>query len=219
MRSTTAPIKLKSRKRIDRLHEALAQYLAQLSAQSANQPMNSDLEQVLGAKMNALSPQDLERMLDQMRDMSAAGARDAARNELAQLQQMLENLRTDRPQLSAEQQQALKKITALRDLTRKQHELLDKTFTQAQDGKADNNSQLSMQQEDIRQGVHSLLDNGFQRRCDRRSRSKRTGHEERERRSRPATRPIRRPSIKTTRWPPCRKPSTRCRIIYAHPCS
>jgi hypothetical protein len=118
--------------------------------------MNNDLEQALGEHTNALTPQDLERMLDQMRDLSASGARDDARNELAKLQQLLENLRTDHPQLTDAQKEAVKRITGLRALAQKQRQLLEDTFRQAQGGTADN-KKLAMQQEDLRNGLHSLM--------------------------------------------------------------
>lgn len=146
--------------RIDRLHEALSQYLAQLSAQTSVQPpMNDELEQVLGQRTNVLTPRDLERMLEQMRDLSAAGDRDAAREELAKVQQLLENMHTGRPQLTADQKEALKRIAALRDLSKKEQQLLDKTFSQSQDGKSDGR-QLAMEQEDLRRALRSLIDGG-----------------------------------------------------------
>jgi hypothetical protein len=119
--------------------------------------MNNDLEQALGERTNALTPQDLDRMLEQMRDLSASGARDAARGELAKLQQLLENLRTDRPQLTDAQKDALKRITALRTLSQKQRQLLDETFRQALEGKAEN-AKLALHQEDLRSALRSLME-------------------------------------------------------------
>ena len=149
--------KAEIQQRIDRLHDALAQYIAQLSQQaSMHQPANDDLNQALGDRTNALTPQDLERMLEHMRDLSASGARDEARNELAKLQQLLESLNTDQPQLTGQQKEAIKKITALRALAQKQRQLLEDTFRQAQDGKSDN-KKLALQQEDLRKGLHSLM--------------------------------------------------------------
>src|SRR5277367_3533637 len=106
--------------------------------------LNDELEQALGEKTNMLTPQDLDRMLEQMRDLSASGERDAARQELAKLQQTLENLHTEHPQLTAAQKNTLKRIAELRDVSRKQRQLLDETFHQAQDGQGDNH-QLAMQ--------------------------------------------------------------------------
>jgi uncharacterized protein (TIGR02302 family) len=143
--------------KIDRLHQALAQYLAQLSAQAGPSQPASDLEQALGEHTNMITPEDLDRMLEQMRDLSASGARDQARNELARLQQLLENLRTDHPQLTADQQKALKRIAALRELSQKQRQLLDETFREAQDGKS-NDAKLAVQQEDLHRALRSLME-------------------------------------------------------------
>jgi len=149
-------------KMIDRLHVALAQYLAQLSARAAAQPSLADeLRQALGERTNMLTPQDLDRMLEQMRNLSAAGERNAAREELAKLQQMLENLQTGQPQMTAEQQGTLKRIATLRNLSRHQQQLLDKTFRQAQgNGKTPEAHQLALQQEDLRHVLHDLIGGG-----------------------------------------------------------
>ncbi|MGE3624148.1 MAG: DUF4175 domain-containing protein [Bdellovibrionales bacterium] len=142
---------------IDKLHQALGRYMAQLSAQADSRtPMANELERALGDRTNTLTPQDLERMLEQMRDMSASGARDAARGELARLQQLLENLRTGRPQLTDTQKQNLKRLAELRELAKKQQQLLDETFRQAHD-KAEGND-LAMRQEDLRRALRSLMD-------------------------------------------------------------
>ena len=120
---------------IGRLHQALAQYLAELSTRLAGQPsappMPTDLTGLSGAggtRTNVITPDDLNRMLEHMRDLSATGARDAARQELSQLQQMMENLTTAPPPPSAAQQQALAALQALRQLTQEQQALLDQTF-------------------------------------------------------------------------------------------
>lgn len=123
---------------IDRLHQALAQYLAQLSTRVAAHPDPAhDLNQVLGSRTNALTPQDLEKMLQDMKGLSASGSRDEARQELSKLQQILENLQTQPSQLSQEQLADLAALKALKELTHDQQELLDKTFQKAQNGEKD----------------------------------------------------------------------------------
>ena len=120
---------------IDRLHEALAQYLSSLSTRMAAKPGPvEDLSQFMGPSTNMLTPQDLERMLDRMRNLSASGARGAALQELAQLQQTLESLRTGQPQLNEGQRQALAQLKALHELTHDQQNLIDRTFQSARDG-------------------------------------------------------------------------------------
>ena len=55
----------------------------------ANMPPNAD------TKM--LRSQDLQRMLDQIENLAKTGARDAARQLLSELQNMLENLQAGQP--------------------------------------------------------------------------------------------------------------------------
>jgi uncharacterized protein (TIGR02302 family) len=121
---------------IDRLHQALAQYLAELSTRVASRPAQAeDLGQILGSRTNVLTPGDLERMLDEMKSLSASGARGEAREELSRLRQILENMQTRHPELSEEQKATLERLKALRALAHDQQELLDATFQNAQNGK------------------------------------------------------------------------------------
>ena len=144
---------------IDRLHDALSQYLAQLSAQAAAKPASiEDLNQALGARTNMLTPEDLDRMLQQMRDLSASGDHDAAREELAQMQQMLESMRTDNPQLTAEQKEMLGRLMALRELSKKQQQLLDQTFQNQSD--ATQSRKLAVEQENLRNALRTLMTTG-----------------------------------------------------------
>lgn len=147
---------------IDRLHQALAQYLQQLATQLAQQPaQSSELQQVLGKQMNMITPQDLGRMLEQLRTLSATGSRDEARQELSKLQQLLENMSSAPPQLSAEQKMDLQKLETLRDITQKQQELLDQTFRNAQnDNDVQENHKILGQQAALLQQLQELMGKG-----------------------------------------------------------
>lgn len=118
---------------IDRLRQALAQYMAQLASHVAATKTGAgeDLSSLLGPQTNTLTPQGLNHMLDTMRSLSASGAREAAREELAKLQQLMENLRTESPQLTPRQQQAIQQLKGLHEIVRDQQKLLDKTFQSA----------------------------------------------------------------------------------------
>lgn len=144
---------------IDRLHQALAEYLSQLSIRLAHQPtLPADLAPVLGQRTNMLTPQDLDRMLNQMRGLSASGNRDAARQELAHLQNMLENMRTDPQPLSPQQMAALQTLRALRALTNAQRDLMDKTFQGTQQGKLGHD--LQSQQDNLLKQLQALMPEG-----------------------------------------------------------
>jgi len=79
---------------------------------------------------------DLQQMLEQMRQMAETGARDAARQMLSQLQQMLENLRagTMAQQGQQGQNQAWEMMRQLQELSQQQQQLMDQTFQQSQQG-------------------------------------------------------------------------------------
>lgn len=83
-----------------------------------------------------ISQEDLNRMLDQMREMSRTGSRDAARQTLDQLRQMLDALRAGRPAMASREQmeQSRRLSDALQSIARDQQQLLDETYRQAQDG-------------------------------------------------------------------------------------
>src|SRR6478735_44400 len=80
-----------------------------------------------------LSQQDLKSMLDRLERMSRAGDKEAAKQLLEQLQQMLENLQMARPgQGGDDMEQALNELG---DMIRKQQQLRDKTYKQGQDSR------------------------------------------------------------------------------------
>ncbi|BAI76665.1 hypothetical protein AZL_e03200 (plasmid) [Azospirillum sp. B510] len=82
---------------------------------------------------------DLQQMLDQMREMAQTGSRDAARQMLSQLQQMLENMRSgamaqmNQQNGRQQQNQAWEMMQQLQKLAQQQQQLLDQSFRQSQD--------------------------------------------------------------------------------------
>ncbi len=92
----------------------------------------------------SLSQQDLEDLIDQAEDLTRLGARDAAREMLSQLQQMLENL-GNQPMLAQPnpaQQQAEQLLDDLQRITRGQQRLLDETFRQSREGQQPGDDEL-----------------------------------------------------------------------------
>jgi uncharacterized protein (TIGR02302 family) len=131
---------------IDQVQAALQNYMRELAQRVAQQPpLPRELQQAVGQQLNMLSPDDLQEMLNEMRNLSASGKREAAQQRLEQLRQMLENLKTGPMQLSNEQQQMLRQMAELRSLTRQQQELLDKTF------QANDNTNKSERETELRQ--------------------------------------------------------------------
>jgi uncharacterized protein (TIGR02302 family) len=145
---------------IDRMHQALAQYLSELATRMAARPGPIEsFSQMGGPQTNMLTPRDLDRMLDHMRDLSAAGAHDAARQELARMQQILESLHTEpKPQWTAEQKKLIDALAALRDMQKQQQQVLDKTFHNTQQSASSQDSrELAQQQGDLQRQLQQLM--------------------------------------------------------------
>ncbi len=82
-----------------------------------------------------MTNQDIQRMLDRARELMRQGSRDAARQLMAELQRMLEYLRSALSRGSRQSQQsreAQQMMRELRDIIRKQQKLLDETYKRAQ---------------------------------------------------------------------------------------
>ena len=121
------------KKLTDNLRAALDNFLRQLAEQLKNNPQQ--LARPLDPNTKMLSQQDLKSMLDRLERMSRSGDKDAAKQLLEQLQQMLENLQMAQPGQGgdSDMEQALNELG---DMIRKQQQLRDKTFKQGQDSQA-----------------------------------------------------------------------------------
>jgi uncharacterized protein (TIGR02302 family) len=121
------------KKLTDNLRAALDNFLRQLVEQFRNNPQQ--LARPLDPNTKMLSQQDLKSMLDRLERMSRSGDKEAAKQLLEQLQQMLENLQMAQPgQGDNDMEQALNELG---DMIRKQQQLRDKTFKQGQDSRRD----------------------------------------------------------------------------------
>src|SRR5882757_1744532 len=122
------------KKLTDNLRAALDNFLRQLAEQQRNNPQQ--LARPLDPNTKMLSQQDLKSMLDRMERLSRSGDKDAAKQLLEQMQQMLENLQMAQPGRSGDNdmEQALNELG---DMIRKQQQLRDKTFKQGQDSRRD----------------------------------------------------------------------------------
>ena len=76
---------------LEQFNQALRQYLQLMAERGAQDP------QEVSSFMNRLESTDLNRMIAQMRALSRAGARDSARQVLAQMRSLLENMRIIKP--------------------------------------------------------------------------------------------------------------------------
>ena len=82
-----------------------------------------------GMEQEILNPQEMAEMLEQLRDMAETGSREAAREMLSQLEEMMESLRQGEIAEPSEEEQQLRELAQrIQDLTREQQELMDDTF-------------------------------------------------------------------------------------------
>jgi uncharacterized protein (TIGR02302 family) len=146
------------KKLTENLRAALDKFLQQLAEQLRNNPQQ--LARPLDPNTRMLSQQDLKNMLDRMERLSRSGDKDAAKQLLEQLQQMLENLQMARPGQNGDDdmEQALNELG---DMIRKQQQLRDKTFKQGQDNRRDRmrgNKQGDKSMGDLQQDQQGLRD-------------------------------------------------------------
>ena len=111
--------------------EALNRFVRELAQQLANQPRDQQAAP-FDPRMQLMQSTDLQRMMRQIRDLIRSGARQAARDLLAQLQSMLENLRAGR-MFSGDPRNAAgnRALSQLQDLIRRQGDLMNRTFRQS----------------------------------------------------------------------------------------
>ncbi|GBD49154.1 TIGR02302 family protein [Methylopila sp. Yamaguchi] len=121
------------------LRKALDQFMKELAQKAQHQPNGQAQKSPNGAQ--AVTPQDLQKMIDRMEQMAKSGARDAARQALNELRQMLDNLQTaQRQQQDPNSQAQQQQLDKLQDMIRDQSKLRDKTFQQfRQNERADRN--------------------------------------------------------------------------------
>jgi uncharacterized protein (TIGR02302 family) len=145
------------KKLTENLRAALDDFIRQLAEQQRNNPQQ--LARPLDPNTKMLSQQDLKNMIDRMERLSRSGDKDAAKQLLEQLQQMLENLQMAQPGQSGgdDMEQALNELG---DMIRKQQQLRDKTYKQGQDSRRDRQrgKQGDQSMSDLQQDQQGLRD-------------------------------------------------------------
>ena len=151
------------RKLTQDLRAALDNFMRQLAEQLRNNPQQ--LARPLDPNTRVMRQQDLNNMIERMERLSRSGDKEAAKQLLEQLQQMLENLQLAQPgQGDSDMEQALNELG---DMIRKQQQLRDKTFKQGQDSRRDRQrgkqgdqsmSDLQQDQQGLRDRLRKLQD-------------------------------------------------------------
>ncbi len=150
------------------LRQALNDFMRQLAEQFRNNNDPQQLARPLDPNTKVLRQQDLQNMIDRMERLSRSGDKDAAKQLLDQLQQMLEGLQMAQPGQAGESdmEQALNELG---DMIRKQQQLRDKTFKQGQDSRRERSrgkqqqgdqsmSELQQDQQGLRDRLKKLQD-------------------------------------------------------------
>ncbi|GGB39763.1 hypothetical protein GCM10011316_09740 [Roseibium aquae] len=108
------------------LREALNDYMQALAEQLRSNPQAM---QPFNSQQQNLSQQDLSQMLDRIEELARTGSRDAARELLAQMQQMLENLQAGRPQQMPDgmTSEMMEMLNELGEMIQRQQQLMDQT--------------------------------------------------------------------------------------------
>ncbi|MCG8509014.1 MAG: TIGR02302 family protein [Rhodospirillales bacterium] len=119
---------------LSELERSLREFLSELSDELARM---GALDTPIDPDSEFLDSSDLQQMIDEIRELAQTGSLDAARQRLAQLQQLLQDLRAGmRPGQSnpAQNAEAREMMNALQDLAKRQQDLLDQTFRRLREG-------------------------------------------------------------------------------------
>ena len=120
---------------MDQLRAAMDRYMQALAQQLRN---NRDAHP-LDRNAKVLSQRDLKNMLDRLENMARSGSRDAARQLLSELEQMMENLQMASPGGNdGDDDDMMSELDELGDMIRQQQDLRDRTFKQGQEQHRDN---------------------------------------------------------------------------------
>jgi uncharacterized protein (TIGR02302 family) len=155
---------------MDQLRAAMDRFMQALAEQLKN---NQQLSRPLGQNQRTLSQRDLQNMLDRLENLAKNGARDAARQLLQELQQMMENLQMASPDMNGDEgDDMMSALDDLGDMIRQQQDLRDRTFRQGQDQRQQQGQQRGQQSQpgqprpgqqgnsmgELQQGQHALRD-------------------------------------------------------------
>jgi len=157
-----------SQAEIDRLAQELKQamdrFLQAMMEEMAKNPQQQNQANLpIDPNARSVDRQDLQNMLDRARELSRLGARDAAKELLSQLRNMLESLRAGsrQRQMSKQMQAGQKALGEMGKLMRRQQELLDQSLRRQQSGKAkpgDKQSKASAaEQEALRRRLGEIM--------------------------------------------------------------
>lgn len=144
----------------DDLRQAMARMLSQLSRQAQQQ---SNMDRPLDQNTRVVTPQELQRMLEQMENLARSGNREAARQLLDQLQAMMDALRSGTPQAGNQQGQQqgelgkmIQEQQKLRDRTWREQRRNQEQQSEEGQGQGDSFEQLQQEQQNLREQLDRM---------------------------------------------------------------
>jgi uncharacterized protein (TIGR02302 family) len=153
------------KKLMDQLRAAMDRFMQAMQEQLKN---GQQVTRQFDGNARMLRSQDLKNMLDRLENMARNGSRDAARQLLQELQQMMENLQMATPGMNSDDlDDLMSQLDDLSDMIHEQQELRDRTFRQGQDQRRGQRSQQGQQDQqgqqrgdmnDLRQNQQALRD-------------------------------------------------------------
>jgi len=120
---------------MQKLREAMNEYLKSM-AQEAQRRMQQGGQQRQAQQGQMVRPEDLAKMLDTIEKLAQSGAKEAAQELLAQLDEILRNLQPGMPgQMNAQGETPLSQmLNELSEMMRRQQQLMDDTTRMPEDG-------------------------------------------------------------------------------------
>ncbi len=118
------------------LRLAMNRFMRELAEQMRRNPQQQQAMEFDPATMRLIRAQDLSRMLDQIAELMRSGARQAAREMLARLQQMLQGMRSMQTMRmrGGRMGRGQGMLRQLQDLIRRQQGLMEQTFRNSRPG-------------------------------------------------------------------------------------
>lgn len=131
---------------MEELRTALSNFLQSMAKQAMQNP-HFDPRNPISPNQKTVTPQDLERMLKKIEDLARTGSKDAARQMLSELRDILENAQNGRQQAqNGDGQEMMNMLDGLSEMIQKQQQLLDETY-RAQQQQDDMEGQDGQQQQ------------------------------------------------------------------------
>lgn len=140
---------------MNQLQSALNDYLNEL-AKNARQANADGQTSPPNPNAKILTREDLQKMMDRIRELARSGARDAAQKMLSQMQRTLENMQTATRQQGPGDDSSSQMIDDMQRLTKAQQDLLNEVFEMAKSGEMqDLNRSLSDRDQQQSRGQQS----------------------------------------------------------------